>query len=164
MKVEDVNLAALSSRMALMEWSGNWARNLIISASNLAKAVFRVESRHTWDHLVKVLIRTIKYLNGPEDECIVPQISPWILSEKFTSLSWSLRGDGRTISFHREHAEHGSSSRGMTFWFLRWYPVKFSIIRCIIDTPWWPSLSCHKVRDFGYNDTMRLNDFHVYVV
>jgi hypothetical protein len=43
---------------------------------NLAKAWFLVDNKHTWGHLVDALISTMKYLNGPVDGCIGPQISP----------------------------------------------------------------------------------------
>jgi hypothetical protein len=42
---------------------------------NLAKAWFLVDNKHTWDHLVDASISTMKYLNGPVDGCIDPQIS-----------------------------------------------------------------------------------------
>jgi hypothetical protein len=49
-----------------MLFSGKLARNQIIWAMNFAKAWFRVDSRHTWLHLVEASIRTMKYLKGPD--------------------------------------------------------------------------------------------------
>jgi hypothetical protein len=42
---------------------------------NLAKAWFRVDRRHTCNHLVYASLKTIKYLNGPDNGFIGPQIS-----------------------------------------------------------------------------------------
>jgi hypothetical protein len=42
---------------------------------NLANASFRVDRRHTCDHLVDASIKIIKYLNGPNNGFIGPQIS-----------------------------------------------------------------------------------------
>jgi hypothetical protein len=44
-------------------------------------------------------IRTIKYLNGPDNGFIGPQISPWILLRNLSGSTLILRGDGLTINF-----------------------------------------------------------------
>jgi hypothetical protein len=43
---------------------------------SLANAWFHVDKRHTCDHLVDASVKTIKYLNGPDNSFIDPQISP----------------------------------------------------------------------------------------
>ena len=77
----------------------------------------------------------MKYLNGPDDGWIGPHMSPWILSRKLGLSSLTLVGDGRVISFPKEHAEHGRSFLERTLRSLRGCPVEFSIIRRIIETP-----------------------------
>jgi hypothetical protein len=47
----------------------------------LAKAWFRVDNRHTCDHLVDASINTMKYLNGPLIGCIGPHMSPLSFQE-----------------------------------------------------------------------------------
>jgi hypothetical protein len=42
----------------------------------LAKACLHVDRRHTRDHLVDVSINTMKYLNGADNGCMGPQMSP----------------------------------------------------------------------------------------
>jgi hypothetical protein len=42
----------------------------------LAKTWLRVNSRHTCDHWVDASIKTMKYLNGPDNGYIGPQMSP----------------------------------------------------------------------------------------
>jgi hypothetical protein len=72
----------------------------------LAKAWFRVERRHTCDHLVDASISTMKYLNGPLIGCIRPHISLCILSRIFSGSVCILRGEGRKINFSVAHAAH----------------------------------------------------------
>jgi hypothetical protein len=43
---------------------------------NLAKVRLHVDSKHTWDHFVDASIRTMKYLKGPHNGCMGPQMSP----------------------------------------------------------------------------------------
>ena len=90
----EVYSAALSKWIFLIENQENCARNLIIWAWSLVNATFLVESKQACDHLVDALIKTIKYLNGPHDGCIGPQISSLILSKK--------DGDSKTIFFFFE--------------------------------------------------------------
>jgi hypothetical protein len=73
---------------------------------NLAKAWFRVNNKHTCDHRVDVSINTMKYLNDPHNGCIRPQMSPWILSRKFSGFLCILRGEGLKIIFPVAHAVH----------------------------------------------------------
>jgi len=39
------------------------------------------DHKYVCDHLVDASIKTVKYLNGPHDVCIKPQISPYIRSK-----------------------------------------------------------------------------------
>jgi hypothetical protein len=43
---------------------------------NLAKIWLCDNKRHTCDHRVDASINTMKYMNGPHNGCIRPQISP----------------------------------------------------------------------------------------
>jgi hypothetical protein len=51
---------------------------------NLAKAWLRFDSRHTCDHRMDASIKTMKYMNNPDNGCIGPQISPLILSRNLS--------------------------------------------------------------------------------
>jgi hypothetical protein len=44
-------------------------------------------------------IKTMKYLNGPDNDCIGPQISSRILSRNLSGFTSILRGDGLMINF-----------------------------------------------------------------
>jgi hypothetical protein len=62
----------------LTDWSrcsGKFAFNLMTCVTNLAKAWLHVDNRHTCDHHVDASIRSMKYLNGPDNGFIGPQIS-----------------------------------------------------------------------------------------
>jgi hypothetical protein len=72
----------------------------------LAKAWFRVNNRHTCDHLEDVSINTMKYLNGPLFNCIGPYMSPCILSRNFSGSVCILRGEGPKINFPVAQAVH----------------------------------------------------------
>jgi hypothetical protein len=73
---------------------------------NLAKEWFCVDNRHICDHRVDVSINIMKYLNGPHNGCIGPQISPWILLKNFSGFICILRGEGLKINFSVAHAVH----------------------------------------------------------
>jgi hypothetical protein len=66
---------------------------------NLAKAWFRVDRRHTCDHLVDASMKTIKYMNGSDNGFIGPQISPRIHSRNLSGSTLILIGDGLKINF-----------------------------------------------------------------
>ena len=53
-------------------------------AINFANAWFRVDKRHTCDHLVDVSIRTMKDLNGP----IKVNGSTYVFMNAFKELEW----------------------------------------------------------------------------
>jgi hypothetical protein len=72
----------------------------------LAKTWFRVDNRHTCDHLVDASINTMKYLNGPLIGCIGPHMLPCILSRNFSGSIYILRGEGLKINFPVAQAMH----------------------------------------------------------
>jgi hypothetical protein len=51
-------------------------------------------------------IRIMKYLNGPDNGFIGPQIPPKILSRNLSGFTLILRGDGLTINFPVAQAMH----------------------------------------------------------
>lgn len=68
--------------------------------SNLAKAIFHVDRKLTYDHLVYVSINTIKYRNDSLGGWIVPAISRCILYKKnYENSKSTLYDDGLTINF-----------------------------------------------------------------
>jgi hypothetical protein len=75
----------------------------------LAKTWFRVDIKHTCDHLVDALINTMKYLNDPLIGCIGPHMSPYILSKNFSGSVCILRGEGLKINFPIAQAVHTKS-------------------------------------------------------
>jgi hypothetical protein len=112
----------------------------MICAIILAKTWFRVDNKHTCDHLVDVSINTIKYLNGPLVGCIRPHMSPHILSRKFSGSICILRGEGLKINFLVAQAVHIKSEVLENLFKL--CPMQLSMIFFIIPTPGCPSLSC----------------------
>jgi hypothetical protein len=75
-------------------------------AINLAKAWFRVDNRHTCDHLVDASINTMKYRNGPLIGSIGPHMSHSILSRNFSGLVCILRGEDLKINFSVAQVMH----------------------------------------------------------
>jgi hypothetical protein len=58
------------------------------------------------DHLVDASIKTIKYLNGPDNDFIGLQISPWIHSRNLSGSTLILTGDDLKINFPVAQAVH----------------------------------------------------------
>jgi hypothetical protein len=58
------------------------------------------------DSIKYVSINTIKYLNGPYNGCIGPQISHWVLSENFSGSVCILICECIKINFPVTHAVH----------------------------------------------------------
>jgi hypothetical protein len=109
---------------------------------NLAKVWLHVESKYTWAHLVDASIKTMKYLKGPHNGCIGPQISPWIRSRNLNGSAWILSGEGRKISFHIAYEEHTKSLDFRILSSFKSWPVQFPIIFHIIPIPGWPRCEC----------------------
>jgi hypothetical protein len=65
----------------------------------LAKTWFRIDNRHTCDHLVDASINTMKYKHGPLIGYIGPHMSPCILLRNFSGSVCILRGEGLKINF-----------------------------------------------------------------
>ena len=65
----------------------------------MPKAWLHVDKRDTGDHLVDASINTMKYLNGPDNGWIRPQISHRILSRNLSGSARILRYDGLKINF-----------------------------------------------------------------
>jgi hypothetical protein len=78
----------------------------MICAIILVKAWFRVDNRHTCDHIIDASINTIKYLNGPLIGCIIPHMSLCILSKNFSGSVCILRGEDLKINFSVAQAVH----------------------------------------------------------
>jgi len=55
---------------------------LINCANNLANGRLQVHKKQIRDQVVDASIKTMKYLNGPHDRFIGPQMSPCICSKK----------------------------------------------------------------------------------
>ena len=82
----------------------------------MVKAWLHVDKRDTWDHLVDASINTMKYLNGPDNGWIEPQISPWILLRNLSGSARILRYDGLKINFPVAQAVQQKS----LFWGIFW--------------------------------------------
>jgi hypothetical protein len=99
--------------MDCIRFSGKLAFNLMTCTIILTKAWFCVDNKHTCDHLVDALIKTIKYLNGPLVGCIGPHMSPCILSRNFSGSVCILRGEGLKINFNVAQVVH---IKNQMFW------------------------------------------------
>jgi hypothetical protein len=75
-------------------------------AINLAKTWLYIDRRHTCDHRVDASINAMKYLNGPHNGCIGPQISPWIFSMNFSGSICILRCECFKFNFLVAHVVH----------------------------------------------------------
>jgi hypothetical protein len=109
LNARDENFAALSNRIDYIRCLGKFAFSLMTYAIILANAWFRIDNRHTCDHRVDTSINIMKYLNGPHDGCIGPQMSPCILSRNFSGSICILRGEGIKINFLVAHVMHMKS-------------------------------------------------------
>jgi hypothetical protein len=99
----------------------------------LVKAWFRVDNKHTYDHLVDASINTMKYLNGPLVCCIGPHMSPCILLRNFSGSICILRGEVLEINFSVAQAVHIKSEvLGNLF---KLCHVQLPMIFLIIPTP-----------------------------
>jgi hypothetical protein len=102
----DENSASLSNRIDCIQFLGKLAFNLMTCPIILAKAWFRIDNKHTCDHLVDVSINTMKYLNGPLVGCIGSHMSLCILSKNFSGSVYVLRGEGLKINFSVAQVMH----------------------------------------------------------
>ena len=85
-KVLDVNSAALSILSILMQTSGLCALILMIIASSLGNARFRVLSKETSACLPNASTKMKKYWKGPNGGVMGPHRSPWSHSRGGGSL------------------------------------------------------------------------------
>ena len=114
----------------------------MICAINFAKAWFRVDNRHTWNHHMDATIRTIKYLNGPDKGWMGPQISPWMRSRNFSGSAFILRCEGLKINFPVAHEVHTKSKVFGNFLSLIPCPHELLMIFLIMPMPGWPRHLC----------------------
>jgi hypothetical protein len=99
----------------------------------LAKAWFRIDNKHTCDHLVDASINTMKYMNGPLVDCIGAHMSPCILSRNFSGSVCILRGEGFKINLPIAQAMHIKPEiLGNLF---KLCPMQLLMIFLIIPTP-----------------------------
>jgi hypothetical protein len=109
---------------------------------NLAKAWLRVDSKHTWDHLVDASIKTMKYLKRPHNGWMRSQISHWIRSRNLNGSAWILSGEGCKIRFPIAHEVHTESLDFRNLTSFKSWLVQFLIIFHIIPNTGWPRREC----------------------
>ena len=90
------------------------------------------QKRDMWDQHVDVSINTMKYLNGPDNGWIGPQISPWILSRNFSGSTWILKYDGLKSNFPVAQAVQPKSLSWENLIFSISWPIELPIIFHII--------------------------------
>ena len=76
-------------------------------------------------------------------------MSPCILSKKTGDSYMTLVKGGLIINLPCEQATHKYSLGKRILWFFSGCPCEFSILRCLIKDPGWPSLSCQRAKNFG---------------
>jgi hypothetical protein len=108
----------------------------------LAKAWLHVDSKHMWDHLIDVSTRTMKYLNGPDNGCMGPHMSPWIHSRNLSGSTWILSDEGLKISFPITHEVQTKSFYFEILVSFKLWPVQFAIIFLIVPILQWPKHEC----------------------